>query len=153
MIGQAKAGRKGLVRGGRRTLTRVALAFIFAAVVALTGSAAHACPKAERGIHHTVGERTFGHVAPKITAVLTAAAADQNFAKKKLPCSGPCCGLGCHAHGMSCASGCGSASHAAIDVADSTFDFPASSQSIAMVDLSDATSIKPPPNFRPPRFL
>jgi len=145
---QAKAEHSNLIRGGRCALAKVVLAIAFSAVIVLMGNVAQACPKNKQATHPAIGHHKIERVVPT-TAVVSALPAPM-LAKLKLPCSRRCCGAGCHSHGFACSGGSCFAGNTALDVSDSTFAFPASSISVAMFDAGEASSVKPPPNFRPP---
>lgn len=138
MRGPAKAEHASLIRKGRFALTHIALAFVVSAVVVLTGGLAQACSDGTHGVYRTAGDQATVHVLPKVAT----ATAVPSRATIGIPCGGS----GCH-----CSTGCCSAGNSAMAVLSLALEIPERSLDIAAVDPGKASSLKPPPNFRPPQ--
>lgn len=141
MRGQAKAEHASLIRKGRRALTQIALAFVFSAVIFLTGGGAQACPDGKHGVRSAGDNQMIAYVLPSATKAATTTAAPGG-AKTVFPCGGS----SCH-----CSSGCCSTGNCAMDVSNLALELPERSLDIAVVDPRKASSLKPPPNYRPPQ--
>jgi hypothetical protein len=65
----------------------------------------------------------------------------------------PCCAGGCHYCGVGCVNGCCAGGLAAIDVTGSNLVPTEGAASYALPSPRNLASLKPPPDFRPPRFF
>jgi hypothetical protein len=150
MLQRAKAGQLQAVRATHRGFPAVFLAAAFAMFLVMTGGAAQACPKDKQTAHPATDAHKIERVMVAVAVVVSAGPAPL-VAEGILQYGGPCCGGGCHSHGVGCASGCCSSGSTAIDVVSSGIDLPDSSIRYSSRDPGKINSTKPLPNFRPPR--
>lgn len=129
----------------QRVLGAAALATGVMLLLMLTAGMAQACPpgKDPAGLARVV------HKSKHAVAVMSAASTPA-LAKDISLAGGQCCGGGAHSHAVGCASGCCFPCWAAADVG---LVLPDGSLWHGLPDEDGAVSIKPPPDFRPPRFF
>lgn len=132
----------------QRVLGAAALATGVMLLLMLTAGMAQACPpgKDPAGLAGVV------HKAKHAVAVVSAASTPA-LAKDISFAGGQCCGSGAHSHAVGCASGCCFACSAAADAVNSGLVLPDGSIRHGVPDEDRAVSVKPPPDFRPPRFF
>jgi len=109
-------------------------------VILLMGNVAQACPKH----HQAANPAKIEHVSAS-KAVQWAAPSAIEIA---VPSRAASCGAGCHCFG--CSGGCCSMGSTVVDVSRWVCALPSASTSLAMLDQGEVSSLKPPPNDRPP---
>lgn len=148
MVGRPEAAVSKKVRAVQRMLGAAILAAGVTIFLMLTAGMAQACPPGK----DASGSVRVLHKAKRAAAVMLAAPAPA-VAKDTCLDVGGCCGGGPHSHGVGCASGCCFACSAAADVPSSGLILPDGSIRQAVPDQDGAVSMKPSPDFRPPRFF
>jgi len=152
MVWQARAAQSQARCATHRGFAAMFLAVAFALFIVFTGGAAQACPKDKPAAHAA----PYAHKIERVmvaAAVVVSAAPAPIVAKGIFQYGGPCCGGGCHSHGVGCASGYCSSGSTAIDVVSAGLDLPDSSIRYCSRDPGRIVSTKPPSNFRPPRIF
>lgn len=130
----------------QRALLKIAVATLLL-ISTMVGTAA-ACPHGDRGAQSIVANyKTEGAFA----AVIVSAIPSRIVTTPDCSDNGPCCGAGCHSHGVACASGWCFAGFGSIYFVGSNLFLPATSLRLLPLDQAEAMSTRPPPNFRPPR--
>lgn len=149
MLWQAKRVQLVALRAAAEVIAKIA--FITALLVfGFMGSTAVACPESEQAIPPLAASGQIERILPVAAAVISAAPA-QKVGTLNRQNGGPCCGSGCHMHGIACATGCCFASFASISPANSGLFLPARSVRLLPTDQAESISARPPPDFRPPR--
>jgi hypothetical protein len=148
MFGRSKAALSQKFRAIQHALGAAVLAAGVTMFLTLTAGMAQACPPGkDAGGPVRVVHQPKRAVAVMSTPFIPALAKDISLA------AGQCCGGGAHSHGVGCASGCCFACSAATDVTHSGLVLPDGSIRHGVPDESGAVSMKPPPDFRPPRLF
>ena len=137
---------------GCSTFLGILLVALLGAFLAFTTGAAEACSK-------HVGPGNFAHSAniahegrhlAQVRAVVTTL---KIFKAGHETGGAPCCAGGCHCCGVGCVNGCCAGGLAAIDVAGSNLVPTEGAAAYALPAPRNLASLKPPPDFRPPRFF
>lgn len=149
MLWQAKRVELVALRATAEVIAKIA--FITALLVfGFMSSAAVACPESEQAIPPLAASGQIERILPVATGVISAAPAQKVGTLNRLK-GGPCCGSGCHMHGIACANGCCFANFASASPASSDLFLSARSIRLLPSDQAEALSARPPPDFRPPR--
>jgi hypothetical protein len=148
MFSRPKAAVSQRVRAVQHVLGAAVIAAGVTMFLMLTAGIAQACPP---------GKDAGGSVRvvhkPKLPVAVMSAAFTPALAKDISLARGRCCGSGAHSLGVCCASGCCFACSAATDAVNSGLVLPDGSIRHGVPDEDGAVSVKPPPDFRPPRFF
>ena len=130
-------------------IAKVAFIAIFLVFVFM-GSAAEACPESEQAIPPLAVGDQIERIVPVAAAIVSAVPA-QKVTTLNRQYDRPCCGSGCHSHGIACAAGCCFANFVSISPTSSDLFLPAKSIALLPFDQAEAVSARSPPDFRPPR--
>lgn len=128
---------------------------VFAAVLlvlGLAGSAAEACPEGKKIAQLTAASQKIERVF-LAGAVMVSAAPSQAAVKVIRGVNDPCCGAGCHAHGVACGSGCCGVGFVSSERLGSSIVLPERSTRLSPLSQAETASARPPPDFRPPRTV
>ena len=143
---QAKVLQTKAARAAHQALAKIVVATVLL-IIGLIGNA-EACPESKTGAQPVFANHKIERVSPAAAGIVSAAPA---VAKLNRQYNGPCCGAGCHSHGITCATGYCFASFASISPASSDLFLPARSVRLLPTDQAEALSARAPPDFRPPR--
>jgi hypothetical protein len=130
----------------------ILLVALLGAFLVFTTGAAEACSKhvtSENFVHSAKIAQEGRHLA-QVAAVVTTL---KIFKAGHETGGAPCCAGGCHCCGVGCVNGCCAGGLAAIDVAGSNLVPTEGAAAYALPAPRNLASLKPPPDFRPPRFF
>lgn len=143
---QAKVLHTKATRAARQALAKIVVATVLL-IIGLIGNV-EACPESKTGAQPVFANHKIEHVSPAAAGVVSAAPAVAKLNRQYN--NGPCCGAGCHSHGVA-ATGCCFAGLASINPASADLFLPIRSIRLLPFDQAEAMSARPPPDFRPPR--
>jgi hypothetical protein len=145
---QAKVLQTKAARAAHQALAKIVVATVLI-IIGLIGNA-EACPESKTGAQPVFANHKIERVLPAAAEVVSVSPT-QIVAKLNRQYNGQCCGAGCHAHSVACASACCGAGSASINPIISNLLLPTKSIRLLLFDQAEAISARPAPDFRPPR--